>query len=128
MNHQASRQVRGRILSGVVAGTFALFFSVSAFAEDAAAVKVDVEAAQKLARTDHCLRCHAVNKKKEGPSYHAIAYKYQGQPEAFDKLLKHITSGDDRVKLSDGHEETHKFDKNTDPEQIKNLVRWILAQ
>ena len=128
MNHQASSQARSRILCGVVAGTFALIFSVSAFAEEAAAVKVDAEAAQKLARTDHCLRCHAVDKKKEGPAYQAVAYKYKGQPEAFDKLLKHITSGEDRVKLSDGHEETHKFDKNTEPEQIKNLVRWILAQ
>jgi cytochrome c len=128
MNHQASRQARSRTLSGVVAGTFALFFSVSVFAEDAAAVKVDAEAAKKLARTDHCLRCHAVDKKKEGPTYHAIAYKYKGQPDAFDKLVKHITSGEDRVKLSDGHEETHKFDKSTDIDQIKNLIGWILAQ
>ena len=128
MNHQENRQARSGTPFGVVAGIFALFFSFSAFAEDAAAVKVDAEAAQKLARADHCLRCHAVNKKKEGPAYQAIAYKYKGQPEAFDKLFKHITSGEDRVKLSDGHEETHKFDKDTDPEQVKNLVRWILAQ
>jgi cytochrome c len=128
MNHQASRQARSRILSGVVAGTFALFFSVSVFAEDAASAKVDAEAAIKLARTDHCSRCHAVGKKKEGPTYPAIAKKYKGQPDAFDKLVKHITSGEDRVKLSDGHEETHKFDKSTDIDQIKNLIGWILAQ
>jgi len=128
MNHQANRQERSRVLSGVVAGTFALFFSASAFAEEAVGVKVDTEAAIKLARTDHCLRCHAVDRKKEGPAYNAIAYKYKGQPDAFDKLVKHITSGEDRVKLTDGHEETHKFDKTTDLEQIKNLIRWILAQ
>jgi cytochrome c len=128
MSHRVSLQTRSKILSGVVAGTFAIFFSASAFAEEAAAVKVDAEAAIKLARTDHCLRCHSVDKKKEGPTYHAIAYKYQGQPEAFDKLVKHITSGEDRVKLTDGHMETHKFDKSTDVEQIKNLIRWILAQ
>ena len=125
---QSSDRKAQQILTGVIAGAFVLFFSASAFAEDAAAVKMDAEAAKKLARTDHCLRCHAVDKKKEGPTYHAIAYKYKGQPEAFDKLVKHITSGEDRVKLSDGHEETHKFDKSTDIEQIKNLVRWILAQ
>jgi cytochrome c len=128
MNHQATRQARSRVLPGVVAGTFVLFFSVSAFAEEAAAVKVDADAAIKLARDDHCLRCHSVDKKKEGPTYRDISKKYKGQPDAFDKLVKHITSGEDRVKLTDGHEETHKFDKTTDLEQIKNLIRWILAQ
>jgi cytochrome c len=137
MSHQVSLQGRSHFVTGIVAGAFVLFISASAFAEvdpaaaapaEAAAVKVDADAAVKLARTDHCLRCHSVNKKKEGPTYHAIAYKYQGKPEAFDKLVKHITSGEDRVKLTDGHEETHKFDKSTDIDQIKNLIRWILAQ
>ena len=108
--------------------TAALVLSFSVFAEDTAAVKVDAVAAKSLARADHCLRCHAVGKKKEGPSFQTIAYKYKDQPEAADKLVKHITSGDDRVKLSDGHMETHKFDKTTDMSKINNLVSWILAQ
>ncbi len=120
MGHQA----RFNTLAGVIAGIF-LSFSASAFAEDA---RVDADAAKELARTDHCLRCHAVNKKKEGPSYHAIANKYRGQPDAQEKLVKHITSGEDAVELSDGHKELHKFDKATDQVQINNLVRWILAQ
>ena len=128
MSNRVIRMASFKYLTGVVAGALVLLFSTSAFAEDAAAVKIDAEAAKKLARADHCLRCHSVDKKKEGPTYHAIAYKYRNQPEAFDKLVKHITSGEDRVKLSDGHEETHKFDKSTDIDQIKNLVRWILAQ
>lgn len=128
MSNRVIRMASFKCLTGVVAGALVLLFSTSAFAEDAAAVKIDAEAAKKLARADHCLRCHSVDKKKEGPTYHAIAYKYRNQPEAFDKLVKHITSGEDRVKLSDGHEETHKFDKSTDIDQIKNLVRWILAQ
>jgi cytochrome c len=116
------------ILAGIIAGSFVLFFSAAAFAEDAVAMKVDAVAAKKLARTDHCLRCHAVDRKKEGPSYQAIAYKYKDQADAQDKLVKHITSGEDRVKLSDGHMETHKFDKTTDISKINNLVKWILAQ
>ncbi len=123
-----SHQARTNILAGVFAGATVLFFSASVFAEDATAVKVDAVAARKLARTDHCLRCHAVDRKKEGPSYQAIAYKYKGQADALDKLVKHITAGEDRVKLSDGHMETHKFDKTTDINKINNLVRWILAQ
>jgi cytochrome c len=114
--------------TNILAGVIVLFFSASALAEDAAAVKVDAAAAKELARTDHCLRCHAANKKKEGPSYHDIAAKYKGHAGAEEKLIKHITSGEDAVKLSDGHTELHKFDKDTDMEQIRNMVRWILAQ
>jgi hypothetical protein len=47
---------------------------------------------------------------------------------AQEKLVKHITSGDDAVKLTDGHKELRKFDKATSPDQINNMVRWILAQ
>lgn len=117
-----------KILIGAFAGAIVLSFSASAFAEDAVAVKVDAVAAKKLARKDSCLRCHDVSKKKEGPSYQNIAYKYKGKSEAADLLVKHITAGEDRVKLSDGHEELHKFDKARDAGEIKNLVNWILAQ
>ena len=127
MSHQA-RTKKQNMLAGIVAGSFVLFFSASTFAEDAVAMKADAVAAKKLARADHCLRCHAVDRKKEGPSYQAIAYKYKDQADAQEKLVKHITSGEDRVKLSDGHFETHKFDKTTDINKINNLVKWILAQ
>lgn len=123
-----SPKARSKILIGAFAGAIALSFSASALAEDAAAVKVDAVAAKKLARKTSCLRCHHVSKKKEGPSYQSIAYKYKGKVEAADMLVKHITVGEDRVKLTDGHEELHKFTKSADQEQIKNLVNWILAQ
>jgi len=123
-----SHQTRSKILAGVFAGVTALVISAAALAEETTAAKVDAVAAKKLARADHCLRCHAIARKKEGPSYQSIAYKYKDQPEAQDKLVKHITSGEDRVKLSDGHMETHKFDQKTSIDQINNLVRWILAQ
>jgi len=116
------------VLAGTVAGAALLPLSALASAGDAMAVKVDAVAARKLARKDHCMRCHAVGKKKEGPSYQAIAYKYKDQPDAQDKLVKHLTSGEDVVTLSDGHKELHKFDKGARPDQISNLVRWILAQ
>jgi len=124
LNHQA----RTKILAGVIAGAMILSFSAPALAEDAVAVKVDAEAAQKLARKDSCLRCHDVSKGKEGPSYQSIAKKYRGNSEAADKLVKHITSGEDKVRLSDGHEELHRFDKKHDMDKIRNLVNWILAQ
>jgi len=123
-----SHQARTKILAGVIAGAIVFSFSASAFAEDVEAVKVDAVAAKKLARKNSCLRCHDVSRKKEGPSYQSIAYKYKGKSEAADLLVKHITAGEDRVKLSDGHEEIHKFTKTKDMDQIRNLVNWILAQ
>jgi cytochrome c len=105
----------------VAAAFAAVVFSAPALAD------IDAVAAKKLARKEHCLRCHAVDKKKEGPSYQAVAYKYKGQPDAADKLVAHITSGNDRVKLSDGHMEDHKVTKANEA-QVKNLIAWILAQ
>ncbi|HEX8988000.1 MAG TPA: c-type cytochrome [Rhodocyclaceae bacterium] len=110
-----------RITTSVVVAIAAGAFSASAFAD------VDAAAAKKLARKDHCLRCHAVAKKKEGPSYQAVAYKYKGQPDAAEKLYQHLTSGE-KVKLSDGHEENHKIAKAKDDAEIRNLIAWILAQ
>lgn len=122
-----SPKARGKILIGATIGVMVLSFSATVLAEDAAA-KVDAVAAKKLARQTSCLRCHHVSKKKEGPSYQSIAYKYKGKVDAADMLVKHITVGEDRVKLTDGHEELHKFTKSADQEQVKNLVNWILAQ
>lgn len=124
-----SPKASSNILAGVVAGAIVLSLWAPAFAEDAVAMKVDAVAAQKLARNGSCLRCHAVGRKKEGPSYQAIAYKYKGRSDAADILFKHITTGDDKVKLTDGHEEVHKnILGKASPESIKNLVAWILSQ
>ena len=57
-----SHQEHTRILAGIIAGAFVLLVSASAFAEDAAALKADAVAAKKLARKDHCLRCHILRK------------------------------------------------------------------
>ncbi len=126
MGHKTT--ARNTILMSAIAGAIALSFSASALAENIETVKVDGVAAKKLARKNSCLRCHHVSRKKEGPSYQSVAYKYKDKSEAADTLIKHITSGEDRVKLSDGHEEIHKFTRNVDQEEVRNLVNWILAQ
>ena len=79
-----SPQINRQMIACTIAAVATLFFSLSAVADDATAVKSDAVAAKKLARADHCLRCHAVDRKKEGPSFQAIAYKYKGQPDAQD--------------------------------------------
>jgi cytochrome c len=111
---------RAKPLFVVLAAALGFSFSVSAMAADAVAAK-------KLARKENCLRCHAVNKKKEGPSYESVAYKYKGDAEAVDRLIHHLTSGE-KVKLSDGHMENHEIVKTKDPAEIRNLIEWILSR
>jgi cytochrome c len=94
------------------------------------AYAVDADAALALARQNNCLKCHAIEKDKDGPAYKKVAAKYKGKPDAEAKLVNHITSGE-KAKFPDGHEEEHKIVKTSPPKdmaQIKNLVDWILAQ
>jgi cytochrome c len=95
-----------------------------------AAQAVDVDAAKALARQNNCLKCHSVDKEKDGPAYNKVAEKYRGKASAEARLIEHITSGE-KAKFPDGHEEEHKIVKTSPPkdmEQIKNLVQWILSQ
>lgn len=95
-----------------------------------AAQALDVEAAKALARQNNCLKCHAIDKEKEGPAYKKVAEKYRGKATAQARLIEHITSGE-KAKFADGHEEEHKIVKTSPPkdmEQVKNLVQWILSQ
>ena len=115
-----SYPVRFKAIIPITAGLLSLTFSLPTLAVDAAA-------ARQFARKESCLRCHAVNKKKEGPSYESVAYKYKDQTDAADKLIHHITSGE-KVKLSDGHMEDHQIAISKDPEQIRNLIDWILSR
>jgi cytochrome c len=95
-----------------------------------AAQAADADAALALARQNNCLKCHAIDKEKDGPSYKKVAEKYKGKANAEARLIEHITSGE-KAKFPDGHEEEHKIIKTSPPKdmaQIKNLVQWILAQ
>jgi cytochrome c len=90
------------------------------------AAGIDADAAKALAKKNDCLKCHAIDKTKKGPSYKKIAAKYKGKPDGEEKLIKNITTGP-RVKLEDGTEEDHKIIKTKDEKELKNLVNWILS-
>lgn len=106
-----------RVLSSVaVAAALAL--------APAAGFAADEKAAEKLMRDSNCTKCHAVSKKKEGPSYKEVAEKYRGKPDAEAKLTTHVTTAP-TVKV-DGKEEKHEQLK-ADPAEVKNLVQWILS-
>jgi len=87
---------------------------------------VDEEAAQALLKKSDCFKCHAIDKKKDGPSYKEVARKYAGKAEAEDKLVKHVTLKP-MVEI-DGKKEEHKAIKSSDPAEIRNAVQWILTR
>jgi cytochrome c len=86
----------------------------------------DESAARALARQSDCFKCHSVDKKKDGPAWRDVAARYRDKPDAEAKLVNHVTSGE-KVKFEDGHEEDHAIVKTKDPQEIKNLVDWILS-
>ena len=98
-----------------------LIFSTNTFAA------VDADAAKALARQNNCFKCHGVDKEKDGPSFIKIAEKYKGRANAEQRLITHITTGE-KAKLPDGTEEGHIAIKSKDMAEIRNLVKWILAQ
>jgi len=102
----------------------ALLLSLAPLA--ALAADPDPVSAESLAKQSNCFKCHLIDRKKESTPWREIAAKYRGQPDAEEKLIHHITSGE-KVKFDDGHEEKHKIVKSNDPAQIKNLVDWILS-
>ena len=112
-------QVKAVLTGSAVAGLLALSFNASA--------AVDVEAAKNLARANNCFKCHGETKEKDGPAYNKVAEKYRGKAGAEEKLIHHLTSSE-KAKFPDGHEEEHKNLKGkATPEEIKNLVDWILS-
>ncbi|MBI5278158.1 MAG: c-type cytochrome [Burkholderiales bacterium] len=91
------------------------------------AIAADADAAQALAKKNDCLKCHAIDKTKKGPSFKKIAAKYKGKADGVDKVTKNITVAS-KVKLEDGTEDDHKVIDTKDAKAIKNLADWILEQ
>ena len=87
---------------------------------------VDASAANSLVRKSKCLTCHAVDKKKDGPSYKEVAAKYKDDAGAEEKLVKHVTVPS-TVEV-DGKEEEHETLKTDDPAAARNVVQWILTR
>ena len=102
-----------------------VLFALSAMAPAHAAV--DVEAAKALAKSNDCLKCHAADKDKKGPSMKKIADKYRSKhDEGIEKAIKNMTEGK-KVKLSDGTEEDHKIIDTKNPAELKNMAEWYLS-
>jgi cytochrome c len=109
-----------------IAAAMALGLVVFVGSTSAHAQAVDADAAQALLKKSDCGKCHAVDKKKDGPSFKETATKLKGKAGAEDEVFKHITTAP-KVKV-DGKEEEHKMVKSKDEAEIRNLVRWILSR
>ncbi|HEY3328367.1 MAG TPA: c-type cytochrome [Novimethylophilus sp.] len=116
-----SRSSHTARLISIASAAFSLSFS-------SAVLAVDADAALTLARQNGCLKCHAVDKHKDGPAYRDVAAKYKDKDhaETVKRLITHITSGE-KAKFPDGHEEEHKIIKVKDVAQQTNLIEWILS-
>ena len=97
----------------------ALGFAPPAHAQDA-------NAAEQLVKDNKCTKCHAVDRKKDGPAFRDVAAKFKPEADAKSKIVHHVTSGE-KVKFADGHEEKHKQIKVKDQAELDNLVLWILS-
>jgi len=120
MNSIFTRNKLFGLIAASATAAVALSFSAPAFAA------VDAAAAESMVRQNGCFKCHSIEKKKDGPSYRSVAEKYKGKPEAEQRLITHITTGE-KAKFPDGHEEEHKIIKTKDMNEIKNVVDWILS-
>jgi cytochrome c len=101
-------------------------FSVAMLMPVQASAAVDADAAQALAKSNGCFKCHGIDKSKKGPAYQKVAAKYKGKPEGEQKIIDQVTK-EPMAKDSDGKEEKHKVIDTTDPKQLKNLAQWILS-
>jgi cytochrome c len=117
--HPRRVKMKVKIVASVLGFVGSLLFTPLATAADA-------DAAQALAKKEGCLKCHAVDKKKEAKSLKEIASKYKGKADAEEKILYQITAGE-KVKLEDGTEEEHKIIKTKDKAELSNLIGWILS-
>lgn len=81
---------------------------------------------EALAKSNGCLKCHAVDKKKDGPAFQEVAKKYKGKADAEAKLTTFLSKGG-KVKV-DGVEEDHKTVKGGDAAAAATLAKWVLSR
>jgi cytochrome c len=77
-----------------------------------------------LAQKSGCLACHAVDKKILGPAYRDVAAKYKGQ-DVEAKLVAKVKKGGSGVW---GPIPMPPMSPQIKDEDIKTLVKWVLAQ
>jgi len=101
-------------------------FAMSCWIGAGTARAMDEDAAKSLMKKSNCFKCHAIDKKKDAPSYQEISKKHKGKADAEKELYTHLTTHP-KVKV-EGKEEEHTSLKTKDDAAIKNVIQFILAQ
>jgi cytochrome c len=94
--------------------------------QTAIAQNVDAKAAEALVKKSGCLTCHAVDRKKDGPSFKETAARLKGKPDAEKELQTFLTTHP-KIKVA-GNEEEHASLKTTNDADVRNVVGWILSR
>jgi len=84
---------------------------------------VNAAASEKLAQSNGCMTCHAMDRKAIGPSYKEIADKYRNDKGAEAKLVQKVKTGGSGV-WGPAPMPPNAHVKEAD---IKAMVQWILA-
>jgi cytochrome c len=79
---------------------------------------------QALAQKSGCLACHSIDKKVLGPAYKDVAAKYKGDKTAEAKLIAKVKAGGSGV----WGPMPMPANAQVKDEDIKTLVKWVLAQ
>ena len=79
---------------------------------------------EELAKKSACTACHAIDKKLVGPAYKDVAAKYKGQKDAEAKLIEKVKKGGQGV----WGPVPMPANAAVKDEDIKTLVKWVLAQ
>ena len=108
-------------LSAIAAVSAIVSFSSPAFAA------LDAAAVEPYLKKQGCMKCHAIDKEKKGPSYKKVAAKYKDKADGEAKVIKNMTTGP-KVKLDDGTEEEHKVIDTKDQADLKLISKWILTR
>lgn len=98
-----------RAVIATAVGIAAVLFQTVGHAE------VDAKWAQAEAKEHGCLTCHAIDKKKVGPSYTSVSAKYKG---------KNVADVIGPVKKLPVHEGVLK---KTHDQELKLMIEWILS-
>jgi cytochrome c len=90
----------------------------------AAGIATPALASLELATKNACTACHAVDKKLVGPAYKDVAAKYKGNPKAQAMLEEKVKKGSVGV----WGQVPMPPNTNVKDEDVKTLVKWVLAQ
>lgn len=98
-------------------------FAIVAMAAFGVLAAGNAAANEKLAQSNGCMTCHAVDKKVIGPSYKEIAAKYRSDKAAEANLVKKVKAGGSGVWGST----PMPPNAHVKDDDIKTVVHWILA-